>query len=303
MNAVPCRRSTLLSHGDGIWLGDRLLRFLEAPEHRDEALESLIDQAPEDHLRAKVWADALQENGDPLGDAVQLQGFGAILEGLAAHAAIGQFEFDWSGGLPRKAVLRSAQHDAWPPALVAQLLSLRVARWFKEIVIDATCDGDQLRVQLEIVRTLLAWPLPIGLRKVTCGYSMGHAWESGEVARLWSMLAAKAPGVTWQRPLLARIAWLEIGSESGHSSHRPRFEVTHGARVSTSHDGSLALSPVTERPCDSELFSVMRRPAGWTLLPVAHLAKLNGRPAFSTRLLPGDAIQVGETTFRFGVHR
>ena len=65
------RQPQRVTHGDCVSFGAAVTAEFIATEHHDEALESALSA---DAAARAVWADALAEAGDPLGEAIALAG-------------------------------------------------------------------------------------------------------------------------------------------------------------------------------------------------------------------------------------
>ncbi len=144
VNGAPLRYPRALSRGDVIGFGLTRLRFMcEAPLEnealRDAALASTDDPAP-----LAVWADWLQEHGDPLGERLTRALRGATLDHQPWLGPLwdvflsGQLEIEWRHGLIRRASLRAVAGKGSPDlaAALGSLTGLRVAAGLESLFVD-----------------------------------------------------------------------------------------------------------------------------------------------------------------------
>lgn len=312
--------SHALSHGDAVLLFRSLLIFLDTPPaSANPAYEAAIDEAPDDGPRIKVWADWLQEHGDPLGEQLlQEEPEPRSLEGLDVLVREGRVEFEWSHGLIKTARLRCIDDATWSDAeVLARFLSLRIARWTRDLTIDLSTwvmpSMGRLQGELaNVLRGLLHGPHLPCLERLSFGYFTEAVPPSPLLATLLPKLRERFPRLkTDVARLLAPVqrAWLEVlDVPPGLDFHAPgangrELSLESGLWVGAAGADRLrAVPPGVRRTGAHESFIVRQEPPRWCLIPVENGLKLNGRAAFATRLLPGDVIEVPRgVRFRFGV--
>ncbi|MCU0699819.1 MAG: FHA domain-containing protein [Myxococcaceae bacterium] len=298
-----------LVHGDTIDLYGTLLVFLETPEHRDAALEAAIDRSPWSSRALEVWGDRLIEHGDPLGP--QLVGEpvdSRVLEGLSELVDAGRLELHWRQGLIERAQVRCTSDATFQDVdLLGRLLSLRVARWLRELTVDL-CTWTMpatSRVQSDAaaaLRGLLSGPELPALEALSFGYLPTALPASHFREALLDRLPARFPQLrTAPRDVLpvARHAWLVpehvppgLDFQPIGPTERGRLPLHTGVWVGASAPGRLrSMAPGVRRHGVLESFLVRQEAPQWCLVPVEHGVRLNGRPAVPTRLLPGDVIE------------
>ncbi len=298
-----------LSHGDTLFLWDRMVRFLDAPELPDDRFEALIEAAPEGDGRLEVWMDALLEHGDPLGTTLRTEGPDALFEGLLSHVLAGHLEVAVRHAVPREVRLRMLPPEFWPEAVVAQLVSLRALRWLEHLEIDASGARPPARVELHLLRLLTRLRLPRTLKRLTLSSVVVRPDRNvqDEVAALRERLPA---GLDYRLPKVAAGASLVVTKTRGTPVVGPRCPLRGEVRFGLTEDRALTTAP-TRLPD----FVIEETPLGWILLmhgttPV----RLNGRllnhlgdfhPSDrsrrddDTRLVAGDVIELGPYTLRF----
>jgi uncharacterized protein (TIGR02996 family) len=174
--------------GDVVQLGAVRLRFQnDAPPDDERLLEAIADQ-PEDLAPWLVYADQLQEQGDPLGERIVRAQAGERLDHLPWLGPLweafvsGALEVDWHLGFVRSATLRTVAGRLpidWQAA-VTDLFNLRVGRFVRELTIDvprllAGATGRIPEAIIETQRFLASLPaLPQTLERLSLGYQVGH---------------------------------------------------------------------------------------------------------------------------------
>ncbi|MFO0601339.1 MAG: hypothetical protein U0228_38880 [Myxococcaceae bacterium] len=297
-----------LEHGDTLWLWDRLVRFVDAPELDDTGFAQLIEGTAETEGRVQVWADALLEHGDPLGTALAHSGQAALFEGLAGHVMAGHLEVTWRHGLPRHVTLRMMPEELWPEAVLLQLLALRSTRWLESIVFDGHGARPADRLELSLLRTTAATRWPSTLRRFSCTHSLAPTEPDTELLALRSKLPST---LTWEPPRAVASASLEVLDGPSHPT-RPtprgtRLDLTGLPRIGNAADDSLARHDVE---IARVRFQVLPTPLGWMLRTASFPTRLNGRALPTAvdqqertladhRLLQGDVIDCGPWKFRF----
>ncbi|MFO0600464.1 MAG: FHA domain-containing protein [Myxococcaceae bacterium] len=297
-----------LVHGDTLWLYDALLVFLESPQLRQAELEAAIDRDPDDAAAIHVLADWLLERGDAFGE--HLLGKAApeqVLEGLAPLVREGRLELVWRHGLLHTARVRCTNDATYSDVeLVARLLSLRVARWLRELTIDLSTwvVPSANRIQQDaaaVLRGLAGGPALPCLERLSFGYFSESLPSTSFLPALFDRLAPRCPKLqTGARDLLrpVRTASLEVVHVPADldfhapAAHDGRIPLEAGVWVGASSPGQLrALAPGVPRSTSVQAFIVRQQSPQWCLIPLEEGVLLNGRPAVETRLLPGDVIE------------
>lgn len=296
-----------LVHGDTLWLYDALLVFLETPVRHHDELEASLDADPDDRARVQVYADWLLEQGDPLGDHLLGRAGPGVLEGLDPLVREGRLELVWKHGLIHTARVRCINDATYSDVeLVARLLSLRVARWLRELTIDLSTwvVPSANRIQQDaaaVLKGLLHGPSLPRLERLSFGYFSEALPAASFLPALFERLAPRFPRLkTSMRELLhpVRSASLEVISmPEGLDFHAPaavngRIPLESGVWVGSSVQGQLrALAPGVPRSTVIQAFLVRQQAPQWCLIPLEEGVLLNGRAAVETRLLPGDVIE------------
>lgn len=133
-----------LLHGDcfevaGVASFRLLLR--EPVDHRDPEMERAIVDRPDDEQRWSVYADWLQEHGDPLGERIANPRADdrRWLGPMAGFAGRGELQVEWAHGLPARVVMRALTplhaDVGWEPRL-ATLLRQREFRFLRSLEVD-----------------------------------------------------------------------------------------------------------------------------------------------------------------------
>lgn len=318
LNGRRVHRHTL-AHGDTVWLAEALLVFLEHPPPPPSRAEAHVDEDPGELHRVHVWADWLQERGDPLGEhLLAAQPSPLALEGLAPLVSEGRLELEWKHGLVEAARLRCINDATYSDVeLLARFLSLRVARWTRRLTVDLSTwvmpsANRILQDSAAVLRGLLTGPhLPL-LEELSFGYFTQHLEPSALLLGLFDRLRGRFPRLgTNPRAMLTpvRSASLRVVAiPEGLDFHAPaaklgKMDLDTGVWVGSSAPGQLrALAPGVHRSGVTESFLVRQQSPQWCLIPLEHGVRLNGHPAVETRLLPGDVIEEPRgTRFRFDV--
>ncbi len=308
-----------LVHGDTLWLYDALLVFLETPPSTVGGLEAGLDENPDDASRVQVWADWLLERGDPLGEhLLAAHPIDTALDGLSSLVKEGRLELIWRHGLIHTARLRCINDATYNDVeLIARFLSVRVARWTRELTVDLSTwvmpSANRIHKDAAaVLRGLLTGPHLPCLEKLSFGYFAEPLPPSVFLLTMLDRLKNRFPRLTTNpRTLLApaKTATLEvIHVPGGLDFHAPaardgRIPLDSGLWVGSSARGQLrALAPGVHRIGVAESFLVRQQSPQWCLIPLEHGVLLNGRRAVETRLLPGDVIEEPRgTRFRFEV--
>ncbi|PZR10730.1 MAG: hypothetical protein DI536_18785 [Archangium gephyra] len=318
LNGRRVQRHTL-THGDTLWLDGTLLVFLELSTAVSADFESHVDSNPDDPTRIRVWADWLLEHGDQFGEHL-LSPTPAdwVLEGLHPLLADGRLELEWKSGLIHTARIRCINDATYSDVeLLARFLSLRAARWTRELTVDLSTwvMPSASRIHQEasaVLRGLLNGPqLPV-LERLSFGYFTEAIEPSSLLLNLLGRVRARFPKLTtdpsrFMRPV-GEATLTVIAVEAGVDFHAPqarngRIPLGSGVWVGSSGGPNQlrALAPGVPRSGVFQSFVVRQESPQWCLVPMQHGVSLNGRPAVQTRLLPGDVIDVRGTQFRFDV--
>ncbi|MDP1828290.1 MAG: FHA domain-containing protein [Archangium sp.] len=318
LNGRRVHRHTLV-HGDTLWLYDVLLVFLESSPITGSGPEANLDADPDDRNSVQVWADWLQERGDPLGEHLLAAApVESVLDGLFPLVKDGRLELSWRHGLIHTARLRCINDATYSDVeLIARFLSLRVARWTRELTVDLSTwvmpSANRIHQDAAaVLKGLLTGPHLPALEHLSFGYFTEPLPPSVFLLTMLDRLRARFPKLKTNPRLLlapARFATLEILAIPGELDfHAPgakdaRIPLDSGLWVGSSARGQLrALAPGVHRSGVVESFLVRQQSPQWCLIPLEHGVLLNGRPAVETRLLPGDVIEEPRgTRFRFDV--
>lgn len=323
----------ILQHGDLLGFGasreglgdEDLFVFEDRADVRLPELEAAVAQAPGDEQRVRVWADALQEQGDPFGEHLAravAQAPGSPdpwLDGLWREVSHGLLELEWRHGLIRAATLRSngrLEAQAWPFTL-SRLFALRVAFTLESLVIDLPgLQSEELPMEdadLELaLGQLVRWSaeadfqvpgdlepgLAPTLRSLSLGYqTAGHAsgLPTFTVPSAWKHLQGQRVFEAGARPQLV-VESIGPGLIASLKA---------GARVPLTRE---VLAFVTPEHFFLQAFDVRERRAPAAQLSPMDLRwsvtgdrlKVNGRPCRYAQLLPGDRLTLADqVTLRF----
>lgn len=181
VNGVSIKGPVPLRPGDVISVVETAFLYEEQQERRNPNLEQAIEASPDSAGPFQVWADWLQEQGDPLGEQIARAMHGDA--GVEAHLAGGldptlktwRVALCWRLGLIDSVVLRTVGHEGRQPplrALLSRLLALRTARFLRSLRVDLLGLGgsEDVAAQLE---ELLSAGLPRTLSTLDLGYGLG----------------------------------------------------------------------------------------------------------------------------------
>lgn len=304
-----------LFDGDTLDVGPVRLTFrLEAPPE-NEALLAAVRARPDSPEATLVWADWLQEQGDPLGERIARAARGERLDHqpwlgpLWQHFIAGELEIDWQLGLARSAVIRAVSRRPPPDwrGVLAHLCGLRVARFLRVLEIDVLrlerAGPDDAAARIERALTSLASQprLPPLLARLSLGTR-------------WSATPTDAPAVFASRAIVARAPVLAHQRIFGTSSRaRLVLQRAAGGVTFVGIAGGTRLLAETIRlrrasPTQLHLETPPRLPmaldgracffapdaVGWTLT-AGHLRgelRVNGRVDSAYILVDGDAIEL-----------
>jgi uncharacterized protein (TIGR02996 family) len=200
-------RSMALFAGDLLSFGRHTsLRFDTDLPKDDPALIAAIARDPELEAPWLVYADQLQEHGDPLGDRMlRARSSGKLdhqpwMGPLWEPLVQGALEIDWHLGFIRRAVVRTVAGRLpidWRETL-ATLFALRVGRFIRELAVDVPRLDEvplpRIPESLDAAqRWLLAQPsTPSSLRALQLGYHLTGSATRGELQVL-DELALRLP--------------------------------------------------------------------------------------------------------------
>lgn len=144
VNGQPLAHGRALFSGDRIEFGGVRLRFLTDLPVDDPRLLEAIGRSPEAESNWLVYADQLQERGDPLGERITRARAGGRLDHMPWLGPLwdsfvaGELEVEWHFGFVKRATIRTAagRLPADWKGLVSTLLNLRVGRFVRTLVID-----------------------------------------------------------------------------------------------------------------------------------------------------------------------
>lgn len=205
VNGVPVRQARALFPGDELAFGGVRLRYGSDLPGDDPTLLAELSAAPDDEAAWLVYADQLQELGDPLGERITRARAGGRLDHLPWLGPLwdafvsGELEIEWQWGFIRRATVRVVAGRLpvdWR-AVVSLLLSLRVGRLLRALTIDLPrLDGlTTFRIPeavIEAQRFLSTLPsLPPTLERVAFGYHV--AQPSFGPLTVTEELATRAP--------------------------------------------------------------------------------------------------------------
>jgi uncharacterized protein (TIGR02996 family) len=321
VNRAPVTYPRAVFGGDVIGFGSVQLTFCQQAPEENSALVEAVLREPDAPAPWLVWADWLQEQGDPLGERIARAQHGDTLDHqpwlgpLWELFVAGEVELEWYFGFARRAVLRPvAGHLAFDwKSVLGTLLRLRVLKFLRTLVIDLprlqSLTPATLAAGLADAQAYLAGlpELPPLLGQLELG-SVGTESAGADLA-LQECLARRVPALLG-RPLARRAgaARLELQRQAT------------GAKLVGLRDGLRVMSDVTrmrrsnrstlhfEAPPGIPFFTegnpcfFARDEWGWTLAAgrLRGEVRVNGRVDSSFLLLPGDVIDItGAGLFRF----
>lgn len=188
VNGVAQRHARALHSGERIEFGATKLRFRTDLPAEDRALIEAIARSPDAESNWLVYADQLQERGDPLGERIVKSRSGGKLDHMPWLGSLweafvaGELEIDWQYGFVRRATIRTAAGREAPDwqAIVVTLLNSRIGHFVRSLTIDlARIDGvSSLQLTeaiLEAQQFLAGLPaLPVSLEKLSLGYHVAQ---------------------------------------------------------------------------------------------------------------------------------
>ncbi len=299
----------VLAHGDVISLHGTLLVFLDRPEYRDEALERRLDADPDHAANVHVWADWLLEHGDPLGEGLIAGHPGpAAFEGLQPLLDDGRLEVVLKHGLVHTVRIRCTGDSTYQDTeVLARVLSLRIARWLRELTVDLSTWSVPSPRRLQgdaaaVLKGVLTANFAPTLRRLSLGYLTQALPPSTFVDSLIRRLPKRFPHLETPAEAILpviRHAWLEVqhvpdGLDFAHDGLPTdrRLPIHTGLWVGSSKADRLrAIAPGVDREGLVTSFIIRQQSPQWCLIPLEHGVALNGHRAVPTRLLPGDVIE------------
>ena len=186
VNGLEATSMRALFDGDELAFGGVRLRFKTDLPPDNPALLAAISRSPDAEEPWLVYADQLQEHGDPLGERISRARTGGRLDhqpwlGPLWEAFVsGGLELEWNLGFARKAAIRAVAGRLaldWR-AVAAMLFNLRVGRFLRELTIDVprlehTSLAEVPGAILAAQQWLAAQPsTPATLRALTLGYQV-----------------------------------------------------------------------------------------------------------------------------------
>ncbi len=323
INGHPVTSRALFA-GDVLSFGTRTsLRFDTDLPKEDPGLMAALAMDPDREEPWLVYADLLQEHGDPLGDRMLHARAGGKLDHqpwmgpLWAPLVQGALEIDWHLGFVRRAALRAVAGRLpidWRDA-VASLFNLRVGRFVRELVIDVPrLDRVPLERLPEAITFAQRWladqpSTPRSLRALHLGYHLASSAPS-EVPVL-EALASRVP------PLKGQGVYA-----TGTAGRLRALSQTNGMQIVGLEQGLRTLSGVVRLRRDGRTHLHLESPPGipffadgnpcYFAIEESRVELVTGRMRGEVRvnhrveslfhLLPGDIIEVqAAAKFRFEV--
>lgn len=319
VNGAAISGSRALFPGDLVQFGETVLRYAsDAPVSEPATLEAII-QSPDDPTSWLVYADELQERGDPLGERIARAHAGQRLEHMTWLASLwdsfvaGEIEIDWHFGFIRRATLRTAagrMQVNWREQL-ATLLNLRIGKFVRALTIDLPrVQGlTLLHLPEELVKAqqyLAALPaLPASLERVSLGYHV--AQPAGGDIDVSSELMLRVPrlrGTTvYQRANAVRLRVVNVSPGVKLSGIEGSRVLTGGTRLRRGERGTLFLEAAPGIPFLADgnpcYFSFNQGRAQLYCGRMRGEVRVNNRIDSLFELMPDDIIDVqGAARFR-----
>lgn len=308
--------------GDLIAFGRIRLRY-RTEEQREPSTFAALLRDPTDEMHWRVYADQLQERGDPLGERIARSLAGQRvdhlpwLRGLWDAFVSGELEVEWKHGFIQRAVVRAVAGRIPAPwqHTVTQLFNLRVGRFLQSLTIDlprltAPRPGEHVAPLVERLReaqqSLAGLPsLPSTLERLNLGYELTDTGEGGlEVATGLALMRPKLR----ETPVFHRARAMELRVVSAEKTVRlsgidGSRVLTRGTRLRRGGKGVLFIEATPGIPLMAEgnpcHFSVV---SGGMQLVAGRMrgeVRVNHRVDAMYELLPGDLIEVqGAARFR-----
>lgn len=187
--ALAFRSKPKLQHGDCVSFGESVTAtVLEAAEAHDEALEASLD---DDAARA-VYADWLEEQGDPFGLAMAGAGSDGPPPDWVLHETrlpLLEVQATWRRGLADSAELQLLDPDLFPVGLL-RVLHARVFGFLRALTIQI----DRARfIRGEVLPPALVEHLPVTLRELRLVLGVLEPPLKSAVAELAQAVRARCP--------------------------------------------------------------------------------------------------------------
>jgi uncharacterized protein (TIGR02996 family) len=245
VNGVPVRQARALFPNDELRLGSVRLRYRSDLPGDDPSLLAALSASPDDEAAWLVYADHLQELGDPLGERITRARAGGRLDHLPWLGPLwesfvnGELEVEWQWGFIKRATVRVVAGRLpldWR-ATASLLMSLRIGRLLRSLIIDLPrLEGlTTFRIPeavIEAQRVLATLPtLPATLERVAFGYHV--AQPSFGPLTATEELAARLPRLRGT-PVYQRVSGVRLRA----------LQVADGVRLS-GLDGTRVLTGVT----------------------------------------------------------
>lgn len=319
VNGFELSGQQALFAGDVVRFGEVELRFENDLPRDDPALLVAIARDPDALEPWLVYADQLEEAGDPLGQRIANARSGGQLDHqpwlgpLWEHLVSGALEIDWHLGFARRVTLRTTAGRLpvdWRGAC-ATLFNLRVGRFVRELMIDVPrLDQVPLGATPDALvaaqRWLTAQPsTPPTLQSLLLGYDL----TGGPGVEVLDELVARAPrlrgSVVYLRAALARLRMLShhdgvqvTGLSDGLRAISGVVRVRRGTKATLHLESPPGIPFMADgNPCyfagsDSRVRLIAGRMRGEV--------RVNQRVDALYELLPGDLFEVqGAARFRF----
>ncbi len=305
--------------GDRVQFGETVLRYCsDAPDDEPETLEAIIRE-PEVEASWLVYADQLQERGDPLGERIARAKAGQRLDHMPWLARLwdsfvaGELEIDWSYGFARRATFRTAAgrlHPNWREQ-VAALFNLRVGKFVRALSIDLprlqNLTPAQLPEALAAAQQYLAAlpSLPATLDRVSLGYHVAQPATGAVDAS--AVLTLRVPRLrdtpVYQRVNAVRLRVLSVTSGVKLSGIEGSRVLTGGTRLRRGERGTLFLEAAPGIPFLADgnpcYFGFAQGRAQLIAGRMRGEVRVNNRIDSHYELLPDDVIDVqGGARFR-----
>jgi uncharacterized protein (TIGR02996 family) len=323
VNGLPLTTVRALFPGDVVQLGATRLRFQNDAPPDDPVLLQAIAASPEDIEPWLVYADQLQERGDPLGERIARARAGDRLDHLPWLGPLwdafvsGALELDWHLGFVRRATFRTVAGRLpldWRAATTS-LFNLRVGRFTRELTVDvprleAVRSQQVAEAIIEAQRFLASIPaLPSTLERVSLGYQIVQ--PSGPSMAAVGELAQRVPRLggteVYRRASLGRLTlvWQADGTRLS-GIHDGRRSLNGVLRLRKGDKGQLHLESPPGIPfmADGNPCYVALNEGRVRLIAGRMRGELrvNHRIDALYELLPGDLIEIqGLARFRFEV--
>ena len=307
--------------GDMLQFGGTRLRFRTDEATEEPATFEALERDPTDEMHWRVYADELQERGDPLGERIarsmanQRVDHMPWLRGLWEPFVSGELEIEWKYGFVQRAVLRTIAGRMplnWRAA-ATQLINLRVARFVRSVTIDlprltssrldAAPNIEHVQVAQQFLINLPS--LPPTLEKLNLGYEITeHGGTEVAVSPALGLLLPKlreTPVFHRANGMKLRVLNVEKGARlNGIEESRV---LTRGTRIRRGEKGVLFIEATPGIPLMAEgnpcYFGMNNAGVQLTAGRMRGEVRVNQRIDPTYELLPGDVIDVqGSARFR-----